>query len=396
MSMTHIPVHAPADAALPVPENKAPAPLWRIAFRPFFALGALAAVLLMGVWLLALSGHFPLALSPLWHAHEMLYGFGSAILCGFLLTAIQNWSGQRSLHGRRLQLLAGVWLLGRLGAFAPWPLLTALLDLAFFPLFLLFLHPYLALPKQKRNRIFYGLLSLMTLGNLLYHVQMLGWSENTARSGIYLALHLYLAMCMLIGGRIIPAFTRGAVENARISQWPALEKTVFGLSALWLASEALLPAWAGVFALLAGLAHLVRWLGWRPWQTWRKPILWVLPLGYAWLITGLLLRAGLGYSSTITHLFTVGVVGGLMHAMLTRVSLGHTGRTILTTGLGLSGYLLLQLAIVLRAFGPTLSPALYLQLMLAAGLAWMLVFGLYLFEYLPLLVRPRPDGRTDS
>jgi len=371
-------------------------PFWRIAFRPFFALGALAAVLLMGAWLLVLSGHFPLALSPLWHAHEMLYGFASAILCGFLLTAIQNWSGMRSLHGRRLQVLAGVWLLGRLGAFTPWPVLAALLDLAFFPLFLFFLHPYLALPKQKRNRIFYLLLGLMTLGNLLYHVQMLGWTANSARTGIYLALHLYLAMCMLIGGRIIPAFTRGAVENARITQWPWLEKTVFGLSALWLLAEALTPQWAGPVALAAGLAHLLRWLGWHPWQTWRKPILWVLPLGYAWLIAGLLLRSTLGYTSLVTHVFAIGVVGGLMHGMLTRVSLGHTGREIQTSGLALAGYLLLQLAVVVRAFGPGLSPALYIQTMLVAGLAWMLVFGLYLFEYLPLLRQPRPDGRVDS
>lgn len=371
------------------------APLWRIAFRPFFALGSLAAILLIGVWLLVLSGKFPLPLSPLWHAHEMLYGFGSAILCGFLLTAIQNWTQQRSLYGPRLQLLALVWFIGRIGAFLPWPLLTALLDLSFFVVFLGFLHPYLKSSQQKRNRIFYGLIGLMISANLLYHLQMLGWMES-ARQGIYLALHVYLVMCMLIGGRIIPAFIRGAMTNARIHSWPWLEKTVFALSALWLVSETFTPQWAAPIALLAGLAHLIRWIGWHPWQTYSRPILWVLPLGYAWLIVGLLLRSSLGYTSQIAHIFTIGVISGLMHAMLTRVSLGHTGRTIQTSPLALSGYLLLQAAIVLRVFLPQVAPQLYQTAMMLAGLSWILAFALYLIEYLPLLLQPRPDGRTDS
>lgn len=380
---------------IPLADLKSEA-IWRIAFRPFFALGALAAVLLMGIWLLAFTGHLPRAFSPLWHAHEMLYGFGSAVLCGFLLTAIQNWTGQRSLHGDSLKLLVGVWLLGRVGAFSPWPTLSAVLDLAFFPLVVFFLHPYLTLAKQQRNRVFYVLLGLMISGNLLYHLQMLGLSSNTARTGVYLALHLYLTLCMLIGGRIIPAFTRGAIKNAHISQWPLLEKTVFGLSALWLLAETLTPQWAAPVALLAGLAHLVRWLGWRPWQAWRKPILWVLPLGYAWLITGLLLRAALGYSSVVAHVFTIGVIAGLMHGMLTRVSLGHTGRPIQTSGLVLFSYLLLQTSLVLRTLVPQVWPALYLTALVLAGLSWMLVFALYLLEYLPMLLQPRPDGRTDS
>lgn len=373
--------------------TQASAPFWRLAFRPFFALGSLSAIIFMAVWLWALST-FPL--SPLWHAHEMLYGFGSAILCGFLLTAIQNWTQQRSLHGRRLQILAGLWLLGRLGAFLPWPLLRALTDLSFLMVFLCFLHPYLKAANQQRNRVFYALLGLLISANLLYHLEMVGWLENSARQGIYLALHLYLVMCMLIGGRIIPAFIRGAVSHARIRSWPWLEKTTFVLSALWLSAETLTPEWAGPLALLAGLAHLVRWLGWRPWQARAQAMLWVLPLGYAWLIIGLCLRALWGYTSTITHLFAIGVMGGLMHAMLTRVSLGHTGRPIQASNLTLLSYLLLQAALLLRVFVIQAAPHLYMLALMGAGLSWIIAFGLYLGEYLPLLLQPRPDGRTDS
>ncbi|PKL77130.1 MAG: NnrS family protein [Candidatus Melainabacteria bacterium HGW-Melainabacteria-1] len=376
------------------------APIWAIGFRPFFLLGGLAGVSLLLLWVWVFSGHPLVALTPLWHAHEMLFGFGPAIAGGFLLTASQNWSGMRGVHGRQLMGLAGLWLLGRLALLLPWPGLAAGLDLLFLPALMISLWPYLSGAGQQRNRIFLVLFGLQIAGNLLYHLEMLGTGLTLARSGIYLALHVYLLMILVIGGRVIPAFTRGAIANARISSWPWLEKGGFALVLAWLLLELIWPAaelshW---LALAAGLSQLLRLWGWRPWQTWRKPLLLILPLGYAWLVAGFLLR-GLPPQwapplSLATHAFTVGAIGVMMHGMITRVSLGHTGRELKASGLMVTGYGLINLAALLRVAVPWLLPSFYMPAMIWAGLLWALAFGLYVWECAPYLLGPRPDGKT--
>lgn len=375
------------------------AAIWALGFRPFFLLGGLAAVVLLALWVSAFSGHGPVGLTPLWHAHEMVFGFGGAIAAGFLLTASQTWSGQRGVHGPRLMLLSGLWLAGRLAMLSPWPLLAAGLDLLFLPALLVALWPYLGLATQKRNRVFLALFGLQLIANCLYHVEQLG-GPVLARSGIYLALHLYLLMILVIGGRVIPAFTRNAVPGARISTWPWLEKAGFGLVLSWLLAELLLPG-AGFgpwLALAAGASQLLRLLGWRPWQSWRNPLLLILPLGYAWLALGLLLR-GLPtpYAppvSAATHAFSAGAMGVMMHGMMTRVSLGHTGRPLQASALMSAGYLALNLAALLRVFVPWLLPQAYLPALVTAGLLWTLAFALYVWECAPYLLQPRPDGKS--
>ncbi|MEZ0368450.1 MAG: NnrS family protein [Candidatus Sericytochromatia bacterium] len=371
--------------------------IWALGFRPFFLLGALAGSGLLGLWLYVLSGHALAGISPLWHAHEMLFGFSTAVLAGFLLTATQNWSGIRGLHGARLIALAGLWLAGRLAMLTPWPGL-ALVDLLFLPALMLGLWPYLSGPQQKRNRVMLVFFALLSAANGLYHAEMLlglAW----ARQGLYLALDVFLMLISLIGGRIIPAFTRNAVPDARIDSWPWLEKTGFALMGAWLLAELFAQgqAWTRWLALAAAAAQLLRWLGWHPWQTRREPILWILPLGYAWLIFGLLLR-GLPPAlapalPAATHALTAGAMGVLMYAMLTRVGLGHTGRPIKASILMLTGYALINAAAALRVLVPWLLPALSAQGMLVAGLCWSLAFGLYLWEYTPYLSQPRPDGK---
>lgn len=375
------------------------APVWALGFRPFFLLGGLAGCGLLSLWLWVLTGHALTQITPLWHAHEMLYGFGTAVVAGFLLTASQNWTGMRGVHGRRLAILAALWFSGRLAMAAPWPWLSAALDLLFLPALLLALWPYLSLEKQKRNRVFLVLFGLQILGNLLYHLEQLGSGLLTARAGVYLAMHVYLLMILVIGGRVIPAFTRNAVSGARVTSWPWLEKLGFGLALAWLLSELLWPAsepgrW---LALVTGFSQFGRLLGWRPWQTWRNPLLLILPVGYGWLVAGFILR-GLPLAwgppvSAATHAFSAGAMGVMMYGMMTRVSLGHTGRTLTASRRMIVGYLAVNLAALLRVGVPWLLPAYYQQGLIAAGLLWTLAFGLYVWECAPILLAPRPDGK---
>lgn len=368
--------------------------LWRIGFRPFFALASAFAVLIIVYWLLALSGQIDHLVSPLWHAHEMLYGFGSAVFVGFLLTALQNWSQQRGVHGRPLQRLVLLWSLARILAFFPepfWINLYACVDIFFWLYLIGLVHPYLQ--KTARNKVFYVILGLFTLGNMCFH-----FYAPWARIGIYLALYLYLILCMLIGGRIIPLFTRNAIAGATPVSWPVLEKAVAISSVLWVVSELGFGSSGAVrfLALGAALMHTLRWLAWKPWLTWNKPLLWSLFIAYMWLPVGLFCRAFWGQAPWITHLFTLGVMGMMMYAMMTRVALGHTGRPIQASLAITLGYLVFQLAVFTRTFATLWWPTHFQNLMYVTGGLWSLAFVLYAIYYWPILGTTRPDGRTDS
>lgn len=369
-------------------------PLWRIGFRPFFMLASAFAILIIAYWLLALGGQLPHSVSPLWHAHEMLYGFGSAVLVGFLLTALQNWSQQRGIHGRPLQRLVLLWGVARILAFFPepfWSGLYACADLSFWLYLLWLVHPYLQ--KTSRNKVFYLILGLFTLGNACFHLY-----GPWARTGVYLALYLYLLLCMLIGGRIIPLFTRNAISGANPVSWPVLEKAVLISSVLWVVSELgfAQSAAAQFFAWGAALMHTLRWLAWKPWLTWNKPLLWSLFVAYLWLPVALFCRGFWGQASWITHLFTLGVMGMMMYAMMTRVALGHTGRPIQASLAITLGYLVFQLAVFTRTFATLWWPTHFQNLMYVTGGLWSLAFVLYAMYYWPILGATRPDGRTDS
>lgn len=376
---------------------KTQAPTWSIGFRPFFLSGALFSALLILLWVGVFTGRIPLALSPLWHGHEMLFGFGPAILAGFLLTATQNWTGKRGVHGIQLQLLLGVWFIGRLAMLlsGPWTVGAAFFDLLFVPVLLWALVPYLFQPGQKRNRVIALMLGILGSANLLYHLGQVGLGAELSRRGLYLALHLYLLLILLIGGRVIPAFSRNALKELTIQSWPWLEKSIFVLAALWLLSELFWPQtrWTAILAVGLGLLNLMRLWGWKPWRAYAQPILWILPLSYLWLIVGLAVRGLWGHSPAFTHLLTMGAMGGVMFAMMTRVGLGHTGRPLRVSKAIVLAYGLLQVAIALRVLVPAFWPDWYLSAIGLSGVLWVGVFGLYLWEYWPILTSPRPDGK---
>ena len=378
-------------------------------FRPFFLAAALWAALAIPLWLIvyAGSGDMPTAMPALiWHVHEMVFGYAAAAVAGFLLTAIPNWTGRLPLQGVTLALLVALWLIGRLGVFfsaavgAP---LAALADLAFPAAFLAVVAREILGGKNWRNLPMLVALSLLLIGNALVHIEVLGIAD-TAALGNRIGLVTLFLLISLVGGRIIPSFTRNWLVKNRPEIAPpapegAFDFVVLAITALALALWAALPdaaitAWA---ALIAGAAAGVRLWRWRGYATAREPLLLVLHVGYFWIVLGLLLLGIDGLfaflpSSAALHALTAGGAGTMTLAVMTRATLGHTGRP-LVAGPGTNTiYLLVTLAALLRVLAPLAGEAMMTVLDLA-GAAWSLAFGLFAVLYGPVLARPRaPAG----
>ena len=375
-------------------------PLFRLAFRPFFLGACLFAALAIPLWLLALAGMTgdwqPAGGWLAWHRHELLFGFGVAIIAGFLLTAVQTWTGRPGLSGAPLAALVALWLAARLGWLlnVPWPLL-ALLELSF-PLAVAGVMGWtLWKVRQTRN---YPIVLVLVLLAVADGVSLV--DASLQRQAVLAGLWLVAAMMGLIGGRVIPFFTqRGLGRVEAVKPWPWLDYLLLGGSVLvalcYAGGVALFPSWwlGAVFAVL-GLGHLLRLVRWHDRGLWRVTLLWSLHLAYAWLAFACLGMAlwhfGVALNPSLAvHALTVGGMGGLILAMIARVSLGHTGRPLqLPRGMGV-GFVLLNLACVCRVFLVGVWPVVGLWM---AGGCWCVGFGLYLWRYGPMLWRARVDG----
>ena len=379
------------------------APILRLGFRPFFLLGAVLAALAIPLWIAALQGWAlpaPVGGWLAWHRHELVFGFAGAIIAGFLLTAVQTWTGRPSLSGRPLALLVGLWLLGRLSWWLPsaWPLL--LFNLAFLLAVAGVMARLLWAVRQRRNYPIVLVLALLAAVDLLNLLGVLLQHDAWQRQGRHAAIWLVAAMMTLIGGRVIPFFTQrglGRLEMVQPWAWLDLALLVGTLLLALLTGAGLLlqPHWGGAVLLLAlGLGHGIRLQRWFDRGLLRVPLLWSLHLAYAWMVLaclGLALwHAGVAVPfSQALHALTVGAMAGLILAMLARVSLGHTGRPLeLPRGFAVA-FVLLNLAALLRVLGVSFAyqPALWL-----AALAWGLAFAQFLYCYGPMLCRTRADG----
>ncbi len=374
-----------------------------LGFRPFFLLAGIAAVALLGGWLALAVGRLP---PPAhydlvgWHTHEMLFGYSAAVIAGFLLTAVRNWSGVETISGGPLAALAATWLAGRI---LPWTgapgSVIALVDLAFIPLLAVALLGPLRAGKNRMNLVLLPLLTGMTLANALVHARALGWSELPATTGTRLMLDLVLALVLLVGGRVMPFFTESALAGAR----PRVRRPV-ELAGVALLAMLVLLHLAGisgvVLALASGamaLVQAVRLAGWYQAGVFRVPILAVLYSGYAWLVTGFALHAlaalGLFMPSAATHAFTVGAIGVLTLGMMSRVALGHTGRPMRSALTVDVAFVLLNLAALVRVVLSGVWPAGHGTWLNLSGLLWVAAFALFVVVYAPILTRPRADGK---
>ncbi len=390
--------------AEPELKKQARFPWLALGFRPFFLLAGLGAVALVLAWtLLWHRGLTPEAYYGRigWHSHEMLFGYATAVVAGFLLTAVRNWTSIDTPVGAPLAGLALLWLAGRV---LPWfpalpPLLIAVTDLAFLLLVALGLVRSLWGGRNRTNRWFLPLLLGMTGANALVHAQALGLGATLARAGTNLMLDLLILLVLWIAGRVMPFFTERAVAGSRPRVWPWVERATFAL-VLGLAAVRLVGApggLVGTLAVLLALVQMVRLGGWYQRAIWGNPILWVLYTALGWLILGLVLEGaaawGLGPSNLALHALTIGAIGTLTLGMMARVTLGHTGRAMGAAPAMTLAFVLLNVAAAARVFGPMVWPRVYPGWVLIAGLLWTLAFGLFLFVHGPMLLRPRVDGR---
>ena len=370
-------------------------------FRPFFLLGACYGPLALALNLAAGAGHWPLgeAVLVLGHAHELIYGFASATVCGIVLTALPGWTGAAELRGARLAALVVLWLAGRIAWWAGlWlPNSVALLaDCALFPALLLMLLPTM---QGARKRLFvWTLPPLLGLaaGNVLVHVALGRGDMAQARFGIALGLHALMFMFSLFAGLLTPAFTRAWLrERGEHSGavWLPLEYAA-ALAILLFAAADLLQGSAGLMVLAAAVAcglHGWRFARWRGWRTAAEPLLWTLHLGYAFLIAAFALRGACALLPTLgpdawIHLFTLGALGMCKVGLMTRVALRHTGRPMRVPRLMKLAYAMMPAAALLR-LAYTVHHLSEVVLALSA-LLWSLSLLLYLVCFAPALLRP--------
>ncbi|AXM94473.1 NnrS family protein [Pseudomonas plecoglossicida] len=379
-------------------------PLLRLGFRPFFLLGSLLAALAIPLWITAFQGLHALQ-QPMggwlaWHRHELVFGFAGAIIVGFLLTAVQTWTGRPSLSGKPLALLVAMWVLSRLAWWLGSPALLVVANLAFLVAATLVMARLLWAVRQRRNYPVVAVLALFTLADLLALVGVAHGQDGWQRQGVWAAVWLVAAMMGLIGGRVIPFFTqRGLGRTAMVQPWPWLDWALLGLTALLAVLHAagvglVAQAWLALpFAALA-LGHGIRLVRWFDAGLLRVPLLWSLHLAYAWMVVacaGMALWHGglIAGPSQALHALTVGATGGMILAMLARVSLGHTGRPLALPGGLTLAFVLLNLGGLLRVFGVGF---LYLPSLWLSAACWACAFGLYLYRYAPMLCRTRADG----
>ncbi|MCB1906600.1 MAG: NnrS family protein [Rhodocyclaceae bacterium] len=377
--------------------------LFALGFRPFYLLAAALAVSIIPLWLAAFAGWMPLptTLPPLaWHAHEMLFGFGCAVIAGFLFTAGRNWTGIDTPTGGALAALALLWLAGRAAMLAGPGAVGALVDLAFLPLVAIALGRVLVKAGSRRNYFVLVLLGALAGANLLFHLRAAGTVGGDPMQGVHLALALIITLATVIGGRVIPMFTvnglRGSVSIAANTRHDAvaIALTVTALLSWALALPAALSA---SLAALAALAQLNRILRWHPWATRRVPLLWILHLSHAWIAVGLTLlalaEAGAVPLTAAIHGLALGAMSGLILGMITRTALGHTGRLLHAGPVETAAYVALHLAVLARVLPPLFAPQHTMAGLVVAAVGWCLAFGLYLFRYGPMLVRARVDGK---
>ncbi|MFT4174459.1 MAG: NnrS family protein [Rhodocyclaceae bacterium] len=390
------------------PRRRPPTPqggfaLFSLGFRPFYLLAALWAVVAIPAWIATLTGHLAWQgpLPPiLWHGHEMLFGFATAVIVGFLFTAVRNWTGLATPKGAHLAAIALLWLAARI-ALVTGPLwLAALLDLAFLPWAAVVIGRLLLRARTRRNYFLMVLLLALTAANALVYASAAGLTDFPPLRALDLAVALITVLETVIAGRIVPGFTANAARVQTVRHVP-LDQAAIVLTLLALFGWAWQIPMQLVAPVAAAAAIAQAWRSWlwRPLATLRVPLLWVLHLAHAWIVVALLLIAlhGLGWNTlhVVTHVLTVGAMAGLILGMITRTALGHTGRMLKGGRIETAAYVLLALALLARVLPPLLWPAVYVPGLWLAVLAWCAAFGLYIWRYLPMLVRPRADGRSD-
>jgi uncharacterized protein involved in response to NO len=371
--------------------------LFSFGFRPFFFFGAIWSALVVPLWLA--SYFHGGSLTREWHIHEMIFGFLGAVIAGFLTTAVPNWTGRMPVVGAPLGGLVALWVLGRLAMLFQdtLGLAAAVIDSLFLLAFAAVVWREVLAGRNWRNLPVCALVSVFALANVAFHLPFGGSGDVAVR----LALGAACVLIALIGGRIVPSFTRNWMKAHALAPQPALfgwvDRITLGLTVaaagLWVAAPQ--ARVTGAALSLAGGAHLVRLVRWRGWRAAAEPLVWILHLGYAWLGAGLLLLGAAASDPNLVprsagiHGLTAGAVGVMTLAVMTRATRGHTGRPLAAGAATTAIYLAINAAALLRVAAPFTGAAQPLVLS-ASGLVWSAAFVGFAIAYGPMLLQPRP------
>jgi uncharacterized protein involved in response to NO len=385
-------------------------PIWRQAFRPFFLFGSLFGILAMAVWIGYLNGIVsfrPYGNPIYWHMHEMIFGFVSAFIVGFLLTAVQNWTGLRAVNGFMLMVLFLLWLSARIIMALDMDIngiAVTLIDTSFY-LFAAILMANLVIRSNNiRNLFFIPVLVFLAACNGLFHLGVLVGNNDYVNQGLYGAIMQISMMIVIIAGRVLPMFTANGTQTEKVLPLLWLERTCVIFSGLFIVLflfglNRQLPTI--IMALLFSVASIcngIRAIRWRPWITFRTPLVWSLHLAYWFIPLGYGLFAlhyfALDVSLSVSiHALTAGAMSALILAMIARVSLGHTGRALkIHHSMTVAFSFILGAALIRITSG--LWPALFSNYgSLIAGGCWIIAYSIYLINYSKILTSARPDGR---
>lgn len=385
-------------------------PLLRLGFRPFFLFGSIFAIVAIFLWLLMLQGK--VELSPLggaywWHMHEMIFAFSGAIIAGFLLTAVQNWTGIKGIQNKSLLFLVVLWLFARVALLTPSLLgetISMLIDLSFLPAVAIFLGKPIIAIKQYRNLFFVPLLLLFTIVNIEMYISLYSSGSFSMQYSAYAGVMLTTLLMSVMVGRVGPMFTANGTQTPKVANIKWLDISANGSLAvitfylIFHPFIAINTTFLASLLIISSIFQMIRLMRWRPWITLNVPLLWSLHLAVIFMGLGLFLTGASYFSDSLPsqhlwHILTIGGIGGLILAMISRVSLGHTGRTLSPPKSMSIAFLLIFIAAIVRSFLPIYFPELTMLLYQASAGLWYLSFGLFVFHYGPMLLRSRADGR---
>ncbi|MCW8910234.1 MAG: NnrS family protein [Gammaproteobacteria bacterium] len=380
----------------------------QLGFRPFFSAAIVFSALGILAWMLVYFTGWALPadnyVSISWHAHEMVFGYTLAVVSGFLLTAIKNWTGVQTLRGKPLLILFLFWLVARILPFVlnqSSLFILATVDLLFnFLLALAITQPILKV-RQWQNVVFPVIGSLIFLSNLVFYSGLLGLWTDGIHYGIYSGFYILLALIFIMGRRVIPFFIeKGVDESFQAKNWQWLDVSSLLLLAIFIVSDLINPV-SMITALFAGLLfvlHSMRLYGWYTRGIWSKNLVWILYVGYAWIAFGFLLKVlsiTHGISAFLAiHSFAYGGIGMITIGMMARVALGHTGRNVFDPPRILkTAFVFMLIGAVVRVIFPLINIDNYALWIGIAQVLWILAFTIVLTVYLPMLIKPRVDGQ---
>lgn len=385
-----VPVRAPSGFAL-----------WNLGFRPFYLLASVFAAVSILLWIAEYSGYLPAGYlrDPVWHAHEMLFGYTMAVIAGFLFTAVRNWTGRPTPTGALLAGYAALWIAGRIVGVTSHGVAAAWLNAAFPLAVAAGIAVPLVQSGNRRNYFFIVLLVALAIATLAVHLARLGVVAWPERVSLQVGLDIVLLIVAVMSGRVIPVFTNNGIPGLQARRNPFVE--VFALGGIVALAFAdlfqLQPSALAMLALVVAVAHAVRLWLWQPWRTASVPLVWSLHAAYAWIVIHLGLRALAAWDYVAvplgTHALTIGVIGGMTIAMMTRTARGHSGRRLAADAFDVACFLLVQLAALTRVFGGLAVPEAYRATVVISGICWSSAFALYAIHYWPMLTRPRLDGK---